>query len=372
MSIERDIRELLLEHDLVIVPGFGGLLGHRRAARIDEAHRLIHPPSKDISFNRQLVRNDGLLSDHIASRRGLPHKQAVEIVDRAVAKWKSEIASHGRMELPGIGTFFNDTALNLQFEPDRRANNLKEAYGLRAVAAVPLEATAARPVQPLPRPKEAVVRKLEPVVPEENGTRRAPILWAAAVTTGVLFAASAWLLSNDKLRDRVQLGSFDLFGSSEEAQYVPPTTAVEEFDPVDDGSWAPPPGQTGVQALPIAGARGPLVHVDLGAAPEPGTITDAGSSMDVTTVIAPDKTRVAASTTKPFRYHVIGGCFSVKENADRFLADLLAKGFDAALLDQYHGLYRVAFGSYPDKGTAVEAMSALRKDQGVDLWLLVK
>ena len=81
---------------------------------------------------------------------------------------------------------------------------------------------------------------------------------------------------------------------------------------------------------------------------------------------------VAVNAPRTSRYHVIGGCFSMKDNADRFLTDLQGKGFQASLIDQHRGLYRVAYGSYPNKATALEAMEAVRRDQGTDVWLLVK
>lgn len=368
MPTERDIRELLIEHDLVIVPGFGGLLGHRRAARLDETHRLIHPPAKDISFNRNLVRNDGLLADRIASRRRLPHDEALAAISTSVERWQRAIADHGRLELEGIGTFHRDPDGNLQFDADRRVNLLKDATGLRAIPAVPVRAAA-----PAPAP---IVRKLEPVPapaqravavePQQEG--RSVALWAAAIATGVLFAAGAWVLAGDNIRERMQLSGFDPFGPSTEPRWVAQAAPIA-FDPVDDGSWSPPPGQYGVQALPIAGAAGPLVKVDLGSAPVPTVAI--GTAVTSPVGSPADKTHVA-TTPRMRRYHLVGGCFSVKENADRFLADLVAKGYDATLIDQHRGLYRVAFGSYANKAAAMEALEALRGSSGGEAWLLVK
>lgn len=353
MTIERDIQDLLREHDLVIVPGFGGLLGQRHPARIDEARRLIHPPAKATSFNRNLVRNDGLLADHIASRRTLPHAEALAVIEGCVKAWRASLAQHGRVEVPGIGTFFHDAEKNLQFEPDPRAHLLKDAYGLRSLPAVPVPATIAPPVL---RPAPVIA----PV--ERNGERRVPVLWAAAAATGILFAFGGWFLAGDRMHDRLQLGSFNPFGPAIAARYVPPSDAPEAFQPLESGSWSVPEGQSGVQALPIAGPRGPLVRVDLGM-PAPA---DAG------VVYAPDKTRVVVDAPRSSRFHVIGGCFSVKENADRFLSDLQVRGFQAVLVDQHRGLYRVAYGSYPDRSVALEALATLRREGDGEAWLLVR
>lgn len=355
MAIDRDIHDLLYDHDCVIVPGFGGLLTHRRGARLDTGRHLVHPPSKDLSFNRKLTRSDGLLADRVARRLGVPHDQALDLIEAAVAQWERHMERSGRVELPEIGTFFHDRERNLQFEPDRRVNYLKDAFGLRAVTAVPLL-----------RPKPAtvpVVRELTPPVPSSPARTSAAAFWAAAAITGALFALGAYWATRPGAMNGVQLGSFDPFAPEETARYQVRDRLPAVLETEDTASWGPAEGAQGVQAAAIAGAQGPMVNVDFGG-PE--------ASANTPETAAADKTRVATGTERAFRYHVIGGCFSLKENAERFLEQLRATGFDAVLVDEHHGLYRVAFGSYPERSMALEALAAVRREQGTDAWLLVK
>ena len=364
MAIERDIHELLFEHDCVIVPGFGGLLTHRRSARLDAARHLIHPPAKDLSFNGKLTRNDGLLADRVARRLGLPHDQAVSAIDHHVKQWTVLIEREGRVELPDIGTFFHDREKNLQFEPDRRVNYLKDAYGLRSVMAMPI--VKSRVVV------EPVVRQLRPpmeVVRQERG--RVNAFWAAATITGLLFAAGAFWATRPGAMNGVQMGSFDLFDPSEPATYSVRTHEPLVLEADAENEWSAPVDVYGVHAFPIAGVGGPLVNVDLGLGPAI-EVAPMASIADVDRSAAPDKTGVATPTARTSRYHVIGGCFSVKENADHFISDLRGKGFEAVLVDEHRGLYRVAFGSFPERSMALEALAAVRKEEGADAWLLVK
>ncbi|HRQ84223.1 MAG TPA: SPOR domain-containing protein, partial [Flavobacteriales bacterium] len=85
----------------------------------------------------------------------------------------------------------------------------------------------------------------------------------------------------------------------------------------------------------------------------------------------PESTAVATPSPTA-RFHIIGGCFLEKENADRFVAELQAKGFAAALIDRKGGLYRVAYGSYPQRAMALEALAAVRKEIAPEAWLLAK
>lgn len=349
MSLERDIRELLYRHDCVIVPRFGGFLTHYRPARLDEARRMIHPPGKDVSFNRHLVRNDGLLADHLARHEGLSFEQASNRMDDVVASWARHLTQHGRLELKGIGTFYHDVEKNLQFEPDKRSNFLREAYGLKPVSAVPLER------------EQPVVRTLTPAAAatqDEGGSRSTPLFWAAAASALLLFGAGAWYTYHHGMPDGPQWSGI-VPSRSEARSYVPrmaPLEAAQDAMPEEGSPEWPEAGQ-GVASVMLDPGSGMAVWVDSG-------------SHEVE-AMEPDKTSVAVPTVRS-RFHIIGGCFSMEENAERFVSSLREQGFEARVIDQHKGLFRVAFGSYPDRGMALDALSAIRRDGSTQAWLLVK
>ncbi len=346
MVLERTIHDLLYGHDCVIVPGFGGFLTHYRSARLDLRQRMISPPGKDLSFNRNLVRNDGLLADRVAHLDSVGLAQANSSIEAIVQAWRQRLDAEGRLELVQLGTFFLDAERNLQFEPDRHVNHLKDAYGLRPVAAVPLQKPVALPV-----PK---VIELPPVPAiEVQEERRSNVLWAAAAFTALLFAAGTWVMVG-RNGEQAQWSGLNPFGPQEDLAYVPRTEELVVPEVADQATFMVPDTGYGVQAFPIAGAGSPSVVVDLGPA----------------TVVA-ESTAVAVRTEE-MHYHVIGGCFGMKENADHYIAELTSKGFSPVLVDRKGGLYRVALGSYPQKGMALEALSAARQQQAPEAWLLVK
>lgn len=350
MPLDREIRELLYRHDCVIVPRFGGFLTHYRPARLDEARRMIHPPGKDLSFNRHLVRNDGLLADHLARHEGLTFELASERMDDVVAGWARHLAQHGRLELKDIGTFYHDVEKNLQFEPDKRSNFLREAYGLKPVAAVPIEKE--RPVLRTLPPAETKALQ------EDAASRSTPLLWVAAATALLLFGAGAWYAYTSGMPDGPQWsGIVPLRG--QDRSYTPRMaplapahdTATEE----EAVSW-PEPGN-GITSVLLDPTSGSSIWVDAG--------------IPALEEAEPDKTSVVVPEVRS-RFHIIGGCFSMEENAERFVEHLNEQGFDARIIDHHKGLYRVAFGSFPDKGTALDALTAIRSDGSNQAWLLVK
>lgn len=349
MAIDRDIHDLLFQHDCVIVPGFGGFLTHYRPARLDEQRRLVHPPSKDLSFNKHLVRQDGLLVDQLVRHEGLDFQAAKSKIEEEVEEWRWKLQRQGRLEVLQVGTFFHDQEQNLQFEPDRRVNFLKDAYGLRPVAAVPVE-------RPEILPKLAVL----PLAgsqsdPEER--RRTPAFLAAAATIAILLTAATWWVVGSTGPNSIAMGGFDLFGSAGPARYIfPGAPPAPVGTPVEASIWSAPADIQGVHEMPIAGPDVAAVAVNFGQTPEKAE---------------PESTAVDTPVVRS-RYHIIGGCFLERENADRFISELQAKGFAASLIDQKGGLYRVAYGSYPLKSTAAEALEAVRKEEAPDAWMLVK
>lgn len=348
MAIEKDIRELLYDHDLVIVPEWGGLLAHYRPARLDEARNLVHPPGKDLSFNRNLLRNDGLLADRISKREGIGFDQANGRIAADVNAWQQGLQRNGRVELPLIGIFYRDAEHNLQFDPDPRGQYLKDAHGLRPVAAVPVERTEGTPVITLP------------VAAQEAETpiaRRTTWVWAAAAVAGLLFTGAALWAYRMGGPDATQWSGFDPFADRPERTYVvPEPVALAGVAKVAHVEL--PAEGAGTVTVDLVPEENIVLHVDMGAA------------------AAPESTAVAVPSAEPVsvraRFHVIGGCFAQPENADRLLNELVAKGYPAVRLPKNGDLHPVAFGSYVDRASAQAAMSEIRTSGDGSAWLLVR
>ncbi|MBK8339329.1 MAG: SPOR domain-containing protein [Flavobacteriales bacterium] len=380
MGIERDIHDLLHHHDCVIVPQFGGFLTHYRPARLDEARQIVHPPSKDLSFNRHLVRNDGLLADRLARRETIAFDEAGSRIAGEVRGWRERMEREGRLELGRVGTFFKDGEGNLQFEPDRRVNFLRDAFGLRPVSALP--AFRVSPVAPAAitaAPHETiapVVRTLRPIEPVDpkaaNGSdaeateRRMPWLWAAAGTAAVLFLAVAYFTIQAR-PDTVQWSGLEFFAKAPAPRYHPGTVPATALVPDPMEEMMEPLG-AGIVFLPLTGDVDNLLPVDLG---DPLAEVAAVDSTHVATHVVTPPIKASTPSAED-RYHVIGGCFSIKENADRFVDDQVSKGHSAHLVDQHRGLYRVAIHSYARRTEALEAMEALRSGEAEGAWLLVQ
>ncbi len=66
MRLENHIATLLYRYQCVVVPGFGAFLSQIKPAYLQRDSNTLYPPYKELSFNAQLIKKDGLLVSHIA------------------------------------------------------------------------------------------------------------------------------------------------------------------------------------------------------------------------------------------------------------------------------------------------------------------
>ena len=132
-TVEHLIGDLLLRHNCVIVPSFGGFVAKQVSAKIDYASGRMTPPSKSLLFNKQLINNDGLLINEFSQANELSFNQASKEVSAKVSLWREALKSGQRIELDRVGYLYNDAENNLCFEQDRFFNLLLESYGLGKV-----------------------------------------------------------------------------------------------------------------------------------------------------------------------------------------------------------------------------------------------
>lgn len=133
MKVEEAIVDLLLRHNCVVVPEFGGFVAQSSGAVIDRHSGFMLPPRKSILFNRQLVNNDGLLISHLATVESVNYAEAQKIVKNHTTGWQVKLQEGKRVCIDKIGYLFLDAERNIGFEPDRFFNLLLQSYGLNKV-----------------------------------------------------------------------------------------------------------------------------------------------------------------------------------------------------------------------------------------------
>ena len=311
MSTAAYIEELLYRYNCVVVPEFGAFLTHVKSAFIDKTAHTFFPPSKVLSFNRQLQSNDGLLISYIAEAEKTSYEVVQEEMTKAVKEWRKKLEKGETLILQNIGSFKPTKEGKLIFQPTKQTNFLTSSFGLSSFVSKPvLREVLKEEVEAL---EEKVPFMITPEERKKNEFR--PILKYAAIVLLALSAGITGYRTYDKAITNELV-------SQQKAQEII-SNSIQEATFFD------------TKPLEL-----PVFRVD-----------------------------VTKKVTK--RHHIIAGAFRERSNANRKISQLRNKGFDAFLVGQNKfGLYQVAFDSFENPKQALEALKKIRLTESRDAWLL--
>ena len=140
MKISNHIFSLLQEHDCVIVPNFGAFVARIISAKISSDGSKIFPPNKEITFNKSLVKNDGLLINKISSTENISYDLADKKLKNWVIKSHKKIKKYGFIEIKNIGSIELENEKYI-FTRSQNSIFLKSSFGLNSIDSVRLKRT---------------------------------------------------------------------------------------------------------------------------------------------------------------------------------------------------------------------------------------
>lgn len=391
---------LLLRNNCVIIPSFGGFVANNVSAKVDVKNGLITPPTKALSFNKNLSNNDGLIVHHLAKEKHISFDEAQQLIALEVQQIKASLKEEKRVHFHNVGFLYINSAGKIAFEQDRFFNLLLSSYGLGAVqfiteqeerkttksAVVTSEpkSTEQKTSIETPSPVEKVIgqtlteeteakeeaKEIQHPATTEKSSRKliSKIIkyTAVAALVPVLFY-SYWIpMKTDVLQSGVvYLEDFNPFNKNENFKYTPevnPTPlTIDSVQPlntlssiVENLSSATP-----VFAYPIDDDL--FVHVKRKVVADETAVL---SNVEVS------KHKTAAVSNKN-KYHAIVGCFSNAENASELITELKAQGFDAYQVDVKGGLHRIAAGG-TNKRNEMNSLRQQLNDANLSSWVLKK
>ena len=385
MELSVYIEQLLHAHDCVIVPHFGGFIANYQSASINWSSQKIAPPTKSVLFNPNLIHNDGLLGHTVSADRGITYPAALTFIQDQVKLWQTALDKGKRVEIGEIGFLFKN-ANQVIFEQSRELNILLSAYGLSAIsfvnfAAAPIAEKVVEGSQPIAQKteKEPLIIALNPeskieevkgveveekVVPITSHRNRRILRYAGIAAAIPLMFYTYWIPMETDFIDtgKIQFADFNPIHKAPERTYqlrhdeiaFPTIETVKSWEDLtanlidnveiynyqfDDQLYIP-------------------IRLDK-------TATAVSAEIDERT------NQGAAAVSEGSNYHVIGGCFSIKENAENLVADMRSKGFQASIFDLKGGLHRVSVGDYSTSELAEQKLGEFTA-QGFSGWILHK
>lgn len=348
-ELDKYVSELLFDYDCVIVPQLGGFVTNYKPAYFDNG--LAHPPSKELRFNKNLTKNDGLLSQSISNSEGISIQDADAILHETVEKYLGQLKESGRVKLNKVGILFIDENKQLRFKPDTTVNYLRQSFGFESFA-MPAEVVSQIPVV---EEKEVEAKDETPVIPiGEPSSYNKGIYWVAAATLLPFIGMSIYLGMSTDFKSPTQITPAELIplGNSVSPKYAAREITLSKEEIKDETNY---PKNTLVFPFNF----------------ESNKVDSLGVWINVSDV--PEEVAVEKTITTNGLYHIIGGCFGEKENAEKFVNRLKRRGYDGNILDLHKGLYRVKIESFSNYEQALNELKSTR-DNGTfpNAWLLKK
>ena len=315
MVLEHYISELLYRYNCVMVPNFGAFLAQTTSAVIHNSTNTINPPIKIVSFNEQVVTNDGLLVSYIAEAEKSTYEETLIKVTDLVTVWKRQLQSGKKLDLAKIGSLSLNEADKIQFQPENSINYQTSSFGLSTFTVNPIVREVLK----------TEVEELEEKIPfvftpeQRKSSSLRPYLKYAAiflltVTTGL--TAYQYFNNNSTHQQLVQEEA-----QEEITRHIQQATFFD-LEPVE---------------LPSI-------------------------SLDVVSSDKKENLRV---------HHIVAGAFRFRKNADKKIRQLKKRGFNPSYIGtNKFGLHMVTYDSFTNVDEALNTLKSVKRNHSRDAWLL--
>ena len=310
-TIDTYISELLFLHDCVIIPEFGGFVGDNKSAVLNKNTNTIYPPSKEILFNKNLRKNDGLLINHISNSEVISNKKSKELVADYVKNINDKLQKIRTFRIEKVGLLSTDISGNILFLQDSFTNYNPNSFGLSSQNTTKLN---------------KMEKKIEEIIkPISTKTRRKKVWRAAAILLPIIGLSFISIAQEDKINEiysqMANLNPFSVFKTNE-------TISPKQEEEIEE--------TTTIEVIPIE----------------------------------TKETEKETEVIIEMKFSVIAGSFSSEKNATRLVNQLQSENYNAEIIGtNRNGLIRVCYEKFATKEEATSMLHDL-KSEGKSVWIL--
>ena len=344
-TFDEIIVQLIIQHDCVIIPEFGGFVTKAIPSKIDYDKGIMSPPSKQLLFNIQLLNNDGLLTTEISNVNNISYADASNEIVHKVGEFNAALKEGKKITIQKVGSFQRNQEGLLVFEQDRFFNFLMSSYGLGSVQFVPAE----------------TIEKKDPI---DQGKTQFWKYAAAACLLPIAFY-SLWIpLKTNVISSRmISIHDLNPFHKANKVNYIkiPLKSQKDKLNanyPSIEEQYKQADLSTGFWYYQYDEEISFTVRKEKEVLPIKITEPVLDNSGKETEII----------NLNPSTYNCIAGCFSNWNNANLLVNKLKSKGYDARILPGGN-LYRVSIGG----GFSEESVNLLKSkaiQEGLNVWIL--
>ena len=391
MKLDKHIHELLFQHNCVIVPGLGGFIANFQSAHFNPSLQIFYPPSKKVAFNSDLKENDGILAKYVSKKQECSYDEANKSIHEAVRTIYERLKSDKLVEIEKVGFLRYNKENNIEFNPGSESNYLLSSFGMSPVQAPAIKRIASdKTYKQNQAPEEILIapntynRKLKIKQPWKI-LEVVPI--AALLFYIILIPGSANKI-NHGLSQMVPDINVDF------SRFFENKTATNIITEESDNSVNENYATSGVYVddksnsnllLPEDVVDTELNTNELSEESNP----EINAEETVIKKIEPEiieKSKPVKEEVKPLiksvtptvkaihateKYHIIGGAFGVKDNADRYLKELKTYGYKAQIIGvNKRGLHMVSVHSTSNSTEMQSELVKIKKVISDKVWVL--
>lgn len=329
MDAVRNIRHLLYFRDCIIVPEFGAFVVKSFPAEINHATQMFLPPSRRLSFQPALKKDDLFLVNHLATHYGMSHQAARTALAKITAEWSKTIENGERLRLEGLGLFYRESSGQWAFKPQVDSNFSTEAFGLSIFRSPAIKRETPTPVT------ETIIKRL----PVQKASSNGRIWRATAVAAGVASLLYVGSMKADFQAPSLEMAGFNLM------QYSKALTFMEEDD-------------SKAEAANIS--------------EETSIDETAATPVEAPMIAAPVEVVHSPKANLNHHFFVVVGSFVEQGNANDLANSLIKQGFNASILP-YDGKYhKVSIASFANRDSATVALRNYKTQIQHGAWIYSK
>lgn len=424
MTIEQAITELLKRDNSVVIPFFGTLRNTPESAKVSVVTNYFAPPSSKIEFTANTTIQDNTLADYLSKKENISVEEAEQQIDDFVKNCKSEFNNYNKIHFEGLGKLARKYDGTFEFELDDNINLNDDAFGLPDFHQNPIIRT--EPIvnvgndtnndhdndyydkntdKDLDNEGKNEENKVETVTVTETITEKEPepdkvkeedtiseaeteekkrrvwpwilllllILCAGFAALTYFELIPNYIPSIIKPKKNVQV----VIGGEPRLYYH-----YEYTEPEDTTAFPLPYPEAmmkyndSIQRIADSIAAY-ATAIDSTATPnqtetepvQPEIEPEKPVIEPEKPVIEPEKPEVEPAQTGP-KYLIVCGCFSVEENAQKKVNQLIESGYPNAFYKKRGSMWNAYYDTYSDKQEAKQALDEIRATVNSKAWLL--
>lgn len=355
MELNNYLKQLLYQHDCVIVPGLGGFVCAHKKLEFNIQAGYIIPARKTVAFNQNLNTNDGLLANHLVQKEKIGFQKALENINAWVSALHYSLQQGETITIEGLGSLSFSSEKKIVFVPFANVNFSQDSYGLATLdlgkktgsvktttTPQPVKAVKEKPKKEQPEPKPSIAPQRKKRSTLRTMRRVLGIVILLILLASVVFLQDHFFHSQAHKGSMLNFDSSTKDASKDDAETLEYKTSKENNEAESS---------TNTQT----------------------TEPEQENSLQNTTITQlPVESSASASTKTDSVFYIIAGAFRSERNAKDLRDELNRKGFSPEIINLPNSsLYRVGYNTYDSRLKAESKLNDLRnKTHNYAAWVL--